>query len=172
MIPHILRALGTRPAFLAFERVFRIAYSEALAFVFPSFEMAQRYASAFSRHTGKVWMPVATPDRPTAIEADRLCRQCGCSDAFGCPGGCHWSEADLCSACAAPAPLVAWAIYDRPSDYPDGVIARRYVGDVPTTDTLTAPSIATVRAQLPAGLTRFEASRQDDPKLVETWVAS
>lgn len=29
------------------------------------------------------------------------CRICGCTDEFGCRGGCWWIEPDLCSACAA-----------------------------------------------------------------------
>lgn len=29
----------------------------------------------------------------------RHCRVCGCTEAFACEGGCHWAEADLCSAC-------------------------------------------------------------------------
>lgn len=27
------------------------------------------------------------------------CRVCGCTEAKACPGGCHWIEPDLCSAC-------------------------------------------------------------------------
>jgi len=31
----------------------------------------------------------------------RSCRDCGCTDAFGCPGpgSCWWVEPDLCSSC-------------------------------------------------------------------------
>lgn len=29
----------------------------------------------------------------------RRCRVCGCTDDRACPGGCHWVEDDLCSAC-------------------------------------------------------------------------
>jgi hypothetical protein len=28
------------------------------------------------------------------------CRVCGCTDDYGCPGGCYWVEPDLCSQCA------------------------------------------------------------------------
>lgn len=28
------------------------------------------------------------------------CRVCGCTWDRACPGGCHWVERDLCSACA------------------------------------------------------------------------
>jgi len=30
----------------------------------------------------------------------RTCRECGCTDEYGCDGGCEWIEPDLCSACA------------------------------------------------------------------------
>jgi hypothetical protein len=31
---------------------------------------------------------------------DRVCRDCGCTDARACPGGCTWVFTDLCSRCA------------------------------------------------------------------------
>lgn len=31
----------------------------------------------------------------------RTCRECGCTDEQGCPGGCVSIEVDLCSSCAA-----------------------------------------------------------------------
>jgi hypothetical protein len=32
-----------------------------------------------------------------------VCRECGCTDARACPGGCFWVLDDLCSACALSA---------------------------------------------------------------------
>lgn len=29
----------------------------------------------------------------------RSCRVCGCTDEYGCDGGCSWAGPDLCSAC-------------------------------------------------------------------------
>lgn len=29
----------------------------------------------------------------------RSCRQCGCTDAYGCEEGCWWADFDLCSSC-------------------------------------------------------------------------
>jgi hypothetical protein len=31
--------------------------------------------------------------------AGGVCRVCGCTDEWGCPGGCYWVEPDLCSDC-------------------------------------------------------------------------
>jgi hypothetical protein len=36
------------------------------------------------------------------MDAVRTCRDCGCTAATACPGGCSWVEADLCSACHRP----------------------------------------------------------------------
>lgn len=32
---------------------------------------------------------------------ERTCRECGCTDERGCPGGCWWVLPDVCSSCAA-----------------------------------------------------------------------
>jgi hypothetical protein len=29
----------------------------------------------------------------------RFCRECLCTDAVACPGGCGWAGADLCTRC-------------------------------------------------------------------------
>lgn len=34
----------------------------------------------------------------------RICNGCGCTDDYGCDGGCWWVAADLCSACQPPTP--------------------------------------------------------------------
>lgn len=42
------------------------------------------------------------PPRQTELKADdtvRTCRKCGCTHDNPCPGGCCWTEVDLCSAC-------------------------------------------------------------------------
>ena len=31
----------------------------------------------------------------------RACRECGCTDEYGCPDGCWWIGPDLCSACGS-----------------------------------------------------------------------
>lgn len=33
------------------------------------------------------------------MSAVRTCRECGCTDAAACEGGCYWIEKDLCSKC-------------------------------------------------------------------------
>lgn len=33
------------------------------------------------------------------VSPERTCRVCGCTDEYGCDGGCEWVEDDLCSSC-------------------------------------------------------------------------
>lgn len=34
------------------------------------------------------------------VDAEPVCRVCGCTQDNACPGGCYWVAPDLCSACA------------------------------------------------------------------------
>lgn len=34
------------------------------------------------------------------IKLNRQCRICGCTDEEACPGGCSWSQPEICSTCA------------------------------------------------------------------------
>lgn len=36
------------------------------------------------------------------VDAEPVCRVCGCTEGNACQGGCYWVEPDLCSACAQP----------------------------------------------------------------------
>ena len=54
----------------------------------PKFECMEEAQGALDKLAAKLrWAPVIT------------CRVCGCTDRFGCEGGCHWVERDLCSGC-------------------------------------------------------------------------
>lgn len=39
-------------------------------------------------------------ERGAGVEPARRCKRCGCTDNFGCAGGCTWVTEDLCSACS------------------------------------------------------------------------
>lgn len=65
--------------------------------------------------------------------------------------------------------LSIWVVYDHPTDHPDVYIARRFVNDRPTGDTIQGLTLDAVRDQLPAGLARFNRDPKDDPKIVECW---
>lgn len=56
----------------------------------------QRVHIAFLKLTGQgssEWM--------ITLDTSQRCRICGCNCDSACEGGCHWVEADLCSACMA-----------------------------------------------------------------------
>jgi hypothetical protein len=58
---------------------------------------------------GRMWNLAPFPDEPDlAAFGIRACRSCGCTDMSGCEHGCIWVAADLCSACARPAPARHW----------------------------------------------------------------
>lgn len=71
--------------------------------------------------------------------------------------------------------LSMWTIYDHPTDYPAGFIARRFEvdgsGARPTRDVITSDDLDALRAQLVRhGLTPLSRALGDDPKIVETWL--
>lgn len=68
--------------------------------------------------------------------------------------------------------LEMWAVYERPSDCPQGFLARLWiVTDIAmATETYyTAATLAQVREFLPRGLFRQPRAALDDPAIVETW---
>ncbi|MEJ7804354.1 MAG: hypothetical protein WKG03_00315 [Telluria sp.] len=70
--------------------------------------------------------------------------------------------------------LDVWVIYDHPSDYPDGFIARMHNLTGPTSVTMTGPTLEDIRAAVqhvtPYVLTRIERDVTDDAVVVESWI--
>lgn len=79
---------------------------------------------------------------------------------------------------AAKAALVdafaIWTIFDQPTDYPKGTIARMFLvaKDVrgPTTSALTLPLEELRRVFHGAGLTRITRDPKDESQIVESWI--
>lgn len=74
-------------------------------------------------------------------------------------------------------PLVMYAIYDHPIDYPEAFVCRRwfcYPGkDEPVADPkpwYIDLTLDAVRQQIPPGLVCLTRMEGDDPKIVETWL--
>jgi hypothetical protein len=70
--------------------------------------------------------------------------------------------------------LSMWTIYDRPKDYPDGYIARRFdctaLGPVATQHAYPG-ELELIRETLrAAGLVRMDRLPDDEPQIVETWL--
>jgi hypothetical protein len=66
--------------------------------------------------------------------------------------------------------LPMWTIYDRPSDHPEGFIARRFEGENPTGGTLTGELDEIRKVLWQAGLVKLSRKDEDEPQIVETWV--
>lgn len=66
--------------------------------------------------------------------------------------------------------LILWTVYDKPLDFPDNFVARKFLNSSPTQEVLTATSLDEIRALLPLGLTRLPRMDEDDPNIVEVWL--
>jgi hypothetical protein len=71
--------------------------------------------------------------------------------------------------------LTVWTIYDKPNDYPHGTMARRHEvngeGLVYPTDHMLFGALEELREIFDgAGLVKIVRVRQDDPKIIESWV--
>jgi hypothetical protein len=76
----------------------------------------------------------------------------------------------------ADKPLVMWAVYERPKDYPDVFVARAWLitgapEPVATGSLIISATLAGVRGQLARdGLVCLARNSEDDPAIVETWL--
>lgn len=69
--------------------------------------------------------------------------------------------------------LSIWTVYDRPLDYPEKFVARRWLATpqpTPTDDILVGDDLMDVRKKLPAGLHCISRQAGDDSCIVETWL--
>ncbi|ARL77584.1 hypothetical protein [Burkholderia pseudomallei] len=69
--------------------------------------------------------------------------------------------------------LCSWTIYDHPLDYPDGFVARMFVGEKPTNAALYGRTLDAVRAVLAHMLPDLYCMPRhagDEPHIVETWL--
>ena len=63
-----------------------------------------------------------------------------------------------------------WVVYDSPLDLPGVFVARKWVNDVPTEETLEAATLEGIRGKLPEGLYRIPRCLGDELQIVESWV--
>lgn len=72
--------------------------------------------------------------------------------------------------------LPIWTVYERPTDYPQGFVARMHVvgrnaeESGPTATAYFGPTLESVRQQLPPGLVCLGREPADEPQIVESWV--
>lgn len=71
--------------------------------------------------------------------------------------------------------LDVWTVYDRPRDFPDLFVARKWrivPGDLPmpSSEIITATSLLALRNALPPGLVCLLRDKNDEPKIIEVWL--
>lgn len=72
--------------------------------------------------------------------------------------------------------LVMWTVYDRPKDFPNNFVARKWLIDheghaISTGNLMVCHDLAMIHFQLTnMGLHRIERDRNDDACIVESWV--
>lgn len=71
--------------------------------------------------------------------------------------------------------LSMWTVYERPTDYLCGFVARRFEvsgqNPTPTQMTLKCLELEPIREKLSrAGLVRLTRNEDDEPQIVETWL--
>lgn len=76
-----------------------------------------------------------------------------------------------------PEPFMSvWVVYNRPRDFPDKYVARRWdilrgqVEPVPTVEHLTADSLDEIRRLVPPCLACLPRYDDDDASIVEVWL--
>lgn len=71
------------------------------------------------------------------------------------------------------AALAFWCVYEKPSDYPEHWVIRRFTGTQPTEEVIVGETLAQVRGMLRRqhpDLVRFTRSERDDPRIIEVWL--
>lgn len=67
-----------------------------------------------------------------------------------------------------------WVVYERPSDYPEAYVARRWDivdgCDMATQEVLVAATLEALREMLPEQLHRIARFAEDEPQIVEVWL--
>ncbi|WP_371438317.1 hypothetical protein [Polaromonas sp.] len=66
--------------------------------------------------------------------------------------------------------LAIWVVYDSPIDFPGRFVARKWLGDQATSETLEGKTLDELRGHLPDGLYCLPRDESDDPKIVESWI--
>ena len=68
------------------------------------------------------------------------------------------------------ADLELWVVYKHPKEYPNKFVARKWILDKPSSETVFGNTINEARLAIPKGLTRFLPDTQDDKCIVEIWL--
>lgn len=71
----------------------------------------------------------------------------------------------------APGRLQIWTVYEKPKDFPNCFVARRFDGDEATADILVCAGLEPIREELARrGLVCLPRDESDEPHIVECWM--
>jgi hypothetical protein len=97
--PEIQERLGTAAAIVAYARKASVYVDDRTGL---GFETAEFHADTVLQEAAAD-IEFAEDERPPLPDLSKLgiraCRMCGCTDQCGCPEGCSWVAADVCSSC-------------------------------------------------------------------------
>ena len=74
--------------------------------------------------------------------------------------------------CPSGYPIEMFVVYERPHDFPENFVVRRWEVDTnerPTDDVTVVDSLAAARAAVPPDCVRLERHPSDEPQIVEVW---
>ena len=63
-----------------------------------------------------------------------------------------------------------YVVFDKPADYPDLFVVRKFLNDIPDAVVGTADTLQKVREYIPEGLVNIGRHAEDDSKIVEVWI--
>lgn len=67
--------------------------------------------------------------------------------------------------------LPIWVVYDHPKDYPNGYVARCFIGEEPTGSFIACEKLELLQQQMTEfGLVKLMPMPGDDPCILETWL--
>ena len=63
-----------------------------------------------------------------------------------------------------------YVVFDKPADYPDLFVVRKFLNDIPGAVVGTADTLQKVREYIPEGLVNIGRHEEDSSKIVEVWI--
>lgn len=66
--------------------------------------------------------------------------------------------------------MECWAVFNRPLDFPQNVVARKFDNDIPTEECYVCDSVDEAVSKLPPGLTFIPPMPGDHKSVVGVWL--
>lgn len=66
--------------------------------------------------------------------------------------------------------LILYVVYEKPTDYPDLYVIRKFISDIPDEIVGLGETLEKVRQYLPKGVVNIGRNDEDDPVIIEVWI--